>query len=115
MGTTRVTNSRSNKKAKAHQQKKNGMAAKSTGTVKWFSNHKGFGFITPTSDNCPTKEDIFVHKSSIVMENGAFPTLQVRNDTTHCFTYSVQYDSRNALGGKTYFWILSKDGAKKRH
>jgi cold shock CspA family protein len=38
------------------------------GKVKWFSNQKGFGFITPTSENSPTTEDIFVHQSNIVTE-----------------------------------------------
>ena len=31
-----------------------------TGTVKWFSNQKGYGFITPESGN-----DVFVHHSEI--------------------------------------------------
>jgi cold shock CspA family protein len=30
------------------------MPEKIKGYVKWFSNKKGFGFITPTSDNAPT-------------------------------------------------------------
>ncbi len=30
------------------------------GTVKWFSNHKGFGFITTESGS-----DVFVHHSAI--------------------------------------------------
>lgn len=30
------------------------------GTVKWFNNSKGYGFITPESG-----EDVFVHHSSI--------------------------------------------------
>ena len=31
-----------------------------TGTVKWFSNQKGYGFITPVEGN-----DVFVHHSEI--------------------------------------------------
>jgi len=31
-----------------------------TGTVKWFSNQKGYGFITPESGN-----DVFVHHAEI--------------------------------------------------
>jgi cold shock CspA family protein len=39
--------------------------SKVKGTVKWFNNRKGYGFITPTTDNSPTEEDIFVHQTSI--------------------------------------------------
>ena len=47
------------------------------GTVKWFSNERGYGFVTPDED--PTKE-YFVHFSSIKM--GGFKTLQVNQKVT---------------------------------
>jgi cold shock protein len=40
----------------------------STGTVKWFNESKGFGFITAESG-----PDLFVHYSSII--SGGFKTL----------------------------------------
>jgi CspA family cold shock protein len=36
----------------------------STGTVKWFSNAKGYGFIAPEEGG----DDIFAHFSAITME-----------------------------------------------
>ena len=53
------------------------MAETMQGTVKWFDNKKGYGFITPTTGG----SDLFVHMSSILMEG--FKTLSEEQSVTY--------------------------------
>lgn len=45
--------------------------AKQQGTVKWFNNSKGYGFIAPASG----EKDLFVHFSAIQDANGGYRSL----------------------------------------
>ena len=52
------------------------MADTQQGTVKWFDNKKGYGFISPEDGG----KDLFVHMSSIVMEG--YKTLREEQSVT---------------------------------
>ena len=44
------------------------------GTVKWFNNRKGYGFITP-DESAGLDSDVFVHYSNIQGEEAEFKSL----------------------------------------
>ena len=48
-----------------------------TGTVKWFNNAKGYGFIRPDSGG----EDIFAHYSTITMDG--YKSLKAGQEVTY--------------------------------
>jgi len=50
------------------------MSDKTKGTVKWFNNSKGYGFITPESGGA----DLFVHMNDIQMDG--YKTLRENQD-----------------------------------
>ncbi len=58
------------------------MSKKETGTVKWFNDQKGFGFIQRENG-----DDLFVHHSSI--EGEGFKTLR-ENDTVEFDVVSTE-------------------------
>ena len=58
----------------------------STGTVKWFNDSKGFGFITPDDGG----KDLFVHFSAI--QSNGFKTLEANQKVSYDVTSGPKGD-----------------------
>ena len=58
-----------------------------TGTVKWFNNAKGYGFVTPDQG----EQDVFIHFSAIAMDG--YKTLKEGQ--------KVEFELQRGLNGKT--------------
>ena len=58
----------------------------STGTVKWFNDSKGFGFITPDDGG----KDLFVHFSAI--QSNGFKTLEENQKVSYDVTSGPKVD-----------------------
>jgi len=78
-----------------------------TGRVKWFNNKTGYGFITGLSKNDYNGSDIFVHHSSIQVENEQYKYLvqgeYVEFQVIQCSDSEHEYQASNVtgiLGGK---------------
>jgi len=68
-----------------------------TGTVKWFNNAKGYGFILPDEGNT----DVFAHYSAILMQG--YKTLKAGQ--------SVRFEVENGPKGMHAVAIEAMDGA----
>ena len=74
--------------------------ARETGTVKWFSNEKGYGFIER-----PDGEDVFVHHSNILGEG--FKTLDEGE--------TVEYEVEDAEKGPKALNVVREGDSLEEH
>ena len=78
-----------------------------TGTVKWFNDAKGFGFVTPDDGS----EDLFAHFSAINM-NG-FKSLQEGQKVSFEVTQGPKgKQASNIQAGKSVPELVKKPGTK---
>ena len=63
----------------------------STGTVKWFNDSKGFGFITPDDGG----KDLFVHFSAI--QSNGFKTLEENQKVSYDVTSGPKGDQATSI------------------
>lgn len=56
------------------------MSERVNGVVKWFSNERGYGFVTVDGDASATPTEYFVHYTSITMEG--YKTLKADQKVT---------------------------------
>lgn len=76
--------------------------AKHTGTVRWFSNRKGYGFIAATLTEGGDEEEIFVHHSNISAPEGSYRTVSRSSSSPRLLLYMLY----EMLRSKS---IISKD------
>lgn len=69
------------------------MTTKLAGTVKWFSNSKGYGFIVATAaaddETISVEDEIFVHHTKIIAPPDAYKTL-VRIGCIGCIMSAIR-------------------------
>lgn len=62
------------------------MSERITGTAKWFSNERGYGFVV--ADNDPDEQEYFVHYSYINMDG--YKTLRAGQRVTFVLAHAEQ-------------------------